>query len=307
MSNIVKDVVIIGAGPGGLKSARILKKNNIDFVLLERGAPGGKVNIAPRVDNYPGQHEIYGPDLAFILFEQAMNEGVTISGENVLSVTKDKDLFIVETDQHTYNAKSVLVASGTEEKKIGLDRETEMFGKGLSYCALCDGHFFEGQDVIVVGGGNSALKEAIFLTDICKTVYVVHRRNEFRGSKKNLDELLSKDNVKILTPYTPKEILGENEFEGLIISHRETGEEMIVKANGFFPLIGQDPNTQFIKIENVLDDYRCIPVDKKYMSTGCDGLFAIGDCLPRVIKQIYLAEHDATVATENIIKYLQGK
>lgn len=301
-----KDVVIIGAGPGGLKAARIFKQNNIDFVLLERGAPGGKVNVAPRVDNYPGKVEIYGPDLAFYFFEEAMKDGVTISGENVLNVIKENDLFIVKTDQNVYEAKCLLVASGTEEKKIGLDKEDEMFGKGLSYCALCDGHFFEGQDVIVVGGGNSALKEAIYLTDICKTVYVVHRRNEFRGSKKNLDELLSKDNVKILTPYVPKNIIGGNEFEGLVITSKETGEDLEIKAQGFFPLIGQNPNTQFIDIDNVLDEYKCIPVDKNYMSPNCEGLFAIGDCLPRVIKQIYLAEHDAVMASENIKKYLSS-
>ena len=304
MSNINVSVVIIGAGPGGLKAASIFKNNNIDFVLLERGAPGGKVNIAPRVDNYPGKIEIYGPDLAFYLFEEAMKAGVEITPSDVLSVKKEDDLFITVTDGDTYISKVVLVCSGTEEKKIGLEKEDEMFGKGLSYCALCDGHFFEGQDVVVVGGGNSALKEAIFLADICHKVYVVHRRNEFRGSKQNLDELLSKDNVEILTPYVPLKILGEESFEGLVIKHRENEEERVIKAQGFFPLIGQNPNTQFIHIDNVLDDYKCIPVDKSYMS-NVKGLFAIGDVLPRVIKQIYLAEHDAKVASKNIIEFLK--
>lgn len=298
-------VVIIGAGPAGLKAARIFKKENIDFVLIEKGAPGGKVNIAPRVDNYPGKTKIYGPDLAFYFFEEANKDGVEISGEEVLSLTKEDDKFIVITDQNKYTAKAVLVVSGTEEKKIGLPKEEEMFGKGLSYCALCDGHFFRNEDVIVVGGGNSALKEAIFLSNICTNVFVIHRRNEFRGSKENLEELKSKDNVKILTPYIPIEILGDDSFLGLVIENKETKERKTIHANGFFPLIGQNPNTQFIKIDGVLDEYKCIPVDKRYESISCKGLFAAGDVLPRVIKQIYLAEFDASKAAQSIIEYIK--
>lgn len=298
-------VVIIGAGPAGLKAARIFKKENIDFVLLEKGAPGGKVNIAPRVDNYPGKTKIYGPDLAFYFFEEANKDGVEINGEEVLSLTKEDDKFIVITDQNKYTAKAVLVVSGTEEKKIGLPKEEEMFGKGLSYCALCDGHFFRNEDVIVVGGGNSALKEAIFLSNICTNVFVIHRRNEFRGSKENLEELKSKDNIKILTPYIPIEILGDDSFLGLVIENKETRERKTIHAKGFFPLIGQNPNTQFVKIDGVLDEYKCIPVDKRYESISCKGLFAAGDVLPRVIKQIYLAEYDASVASKNIMEYLK--
>ena len=305
MANINKDVVIIGAGPAGLKAARIFKKNNIDFVLLEKSAPGGKVNIAPRVDNYPGKTKIYGPDLAFYFFEEALKDGVEICGEDVLTLTKEENVFIVTTDQNTYTTKSVLVVSGTEEKKIGLDKEEEMFGKGLSYCALCDGHFFKDQDVIVVGGGNSALKEAIYLSNICSNVYVIHRRNEFRGTTENLNELKQKNNVEILTPYIPLRILGEDEFEGLEIESKEDGSKKTIFAKGFFPLIGQNPNTQFIHIDGVLDDYKCIPVDKRYESLSCKGLFAAGDVLPRVIKQIYLAEYDASVAAKNIMEYLK--
>lgn len=305
MANINKDVVIIGAGPAGLKAARIFKANDIDYVLLEKSAPGGKVNIAPRVDNYPGKIKIYGPDLAFYLFEEAIKEGVNINGEDVLDLIKKDDLFLTTTDQNVYISKTVLVVSGTEEKKIGLKKEEEMFGKGLSYCALCDGHFFKDEDVIVVGGGNSALKEAIYLANICSNVYVIHRRNEFRGTSENLNELKEKENVTILTPYIPTRILGDDEFEGLEIESKEDGSKKIINAKGFFPLIGQNPNTQFVHINGVLDDYKCIPVDKRYESLTCKGLFAAGDVLPRVIKQIYLAEYDASVAAKNIMEYLK--
>lgn len=299
------DCIIIGAGPCGIGAGLVLKNNNIDVILINEGTIGGKVNIAPRVDNYPGEHQIPGPDLAVKFFMRAKEAKLEIVGDTVLHLTKEGELFHLVGQFDEYYAKAVLIASGTKERKPGLAKEDELLGHGLSYCALCDGHFFRGKDIAIVGGGNAALKEAIYLSNIVNKLYLVHRRNEFRGSSKLVDELKEKNNVKILTPYVPVEIAGEQEVEGLKIRNVADNEEKTLVVQGFFPLIGQIPNTQFIGIEGVLDDYKTIPVNKEMMS-NTNGLFAGGDVLPREIRQIYLAEHDGKVAAQSIMKYLEA-
>lgn len=297
------DCVIIGAGPCGIGAALKLKEAGVNFAIIDGSTPGGKVNIAPRVDNYPGFKEIPGPDLAFKLFERLMNAGISITGDNVLSLTKEGDLFKIEGQYDHYTAKTVLIACGTKERKVGLPKEDELFGHGLSYCALCDGHFFKGQDVAVIGGGNAALKEAIHLAGIAKKLYVIHRRNEFRGSNSLVEELKEMDNVEIITPYIPVEILGEDKVTGLVIENKEDGSHRTLNIEGLFPLVGQIPNSQFVKIDGVLNEWGTIPVERNMM-TSCSGLFAGGDVLPRDIRQIYLAEHDGVVASKSIIEYL---
>ena len=297
------DCLIIGAGPCGIGAAIKLHEAGVNFGIIDGSTPGGKVNIAPRVDNYPGFKEIPGPDLAFKLFERLMDRGISIIGDNILSLTKEGDLFKLVGQFDEYTAKAVLIASGTKERKVGLPKEDELLGHGISYCALCDGHFFKGVDIAVIGGGNAALKEAIHLAHIGKKLYVIHRRNEFRGSNKLVDELKEMDNVEIITPYIPVEILGEDKVTGLVIENREDGSHRTLDIQGLFPLVGQIPNTTFVKIDGVLNEWGTIPVDRTMM-TSCEGLFAGGDVLPRDIRQIYLAEHDGMVASKSIIEYL---
>lgn len=297
------DCLIIGAGPCGIGAALKLKETNINFGIIDGSTPGGKVNIAPRVDNYPGFKEIPGPDLAFKLFERLMDKGISIIGDNILSLEKEDNYFKLTGEYDSYLSKSVLIACGTKERKIELPKEDELFGHGLSYCALCDGHFFKNQVVAVIGGGNTALKESIYLSGLVKKLYVIHRRNEFRGSDKLVKELKEKENVEILTPYIPIEILGEDKLTGLVIENREDGSHKTLELDGLFPLVGQIPNSTFVKIPNILDEKGTIPVDKN-MKTGVDGIYAGGDILPRDIRQIYLAEHDGVVAAKAIIEYL---
>lgn len=297
------DCLIIGAGPCGIGAALKLKEAGVNFAIIDGSTPGGKVNIAPRVDNYPGFKEIPGPDLAFKLFERLMNAGISITGDTIKSLTKENGLFIAEGEFDTYSARAVLLAVGTKERKIELPKEDELFGHGISYCALCDGHFFKGQDVAVIGGGNAALKEAIHLAAIVNKLYVIHRRNEFRGSVKLVDELKAMGNVEIITPYIPVEILGDDKLSGLVIENREDGSHRTLKLDGLFPLVGQIPNTSFVKIDGVLNEWGTIPVDRS-MQSGVEGLYAGGDVLPRDIRQIYLAEHDGMVASKSIIEFL---
>lgn len=301
--NKVYECLVIGAGPSGIGAAIKLHQDGVEVAVIEMSTPGGKINIAPRVDNYPGQHQIPGPDLAVIFFERLMNEGVEFIGDEIISLDKENDLFVLKGRNDEYKCKAVYIATGTVEKKIGLPKENELFGHGLSYCALCDGHFFKGQDILVIGGGNSALKEAVYLTGLANHLYLIHRRNEFRGSMKIVDELRSKDNVTILTPYIPLEFLEEDgKLCGVKIQNKETGEEKVLPVQGVFPLVGQNPNTTFINID-IKNEWGNIPVDKKMM-TRVPGAFSGGDVLPRDIRQIYLAEHDGLVAAKSIEEYL---
>ena len=303
MSKIYESI-IIGAGPCGMRVALELKKKNVDFLLLDPGTPGGKVNVAPRVDNYPGFTKIPGPDLAVALFTRLVEAEIEITPENVLNLTKDGDNFVIKTDYNEYLAKTVVIASGTKERKLGLEKEDELLGHGLSYCALCDGHFFKGQDIIVIGGGNAALKEAIHLSHVAKKVYLIHRRNEFRGSDKLVEELRQAENVEILTPFIPVRNIGEEKVTGIEIANRETDERRIIELQGIFPAVGQIPNTQYIEIEGVLDEWKTIPVTMKTMESNCPNLYAGGDVLPRDIRQIYLAEHDGIVISKSILEKL---
>ena len=303
MSKIYESI-IIGAGPCGMRVALELQKKNVSLLLLDPGTPGGKVNVAPRVDNYPGYKQIPGPDLAVALFMRLVDAGIEITPEAMLSLTKNGDNLVIKTDYNEYEAKTVVIASGTKERKLGLEREDELLGHGLSYCALCDGHFFKGQDIIVIGGGNAALKEAIHLTHVAKKVYLIHRRNEFRGSDKLVEELRNSDNTEILTPYIPVRIIASDKVEGIEIENRETGERKTIELQGIFPAVGQIPNTQYINIEGVLDEWKTIPVTMKTMETSCLNLFAGGDVLPRDIRQIYLAEHDGIVIAKTILERL---
>ncbi len=298
--------LIIGAGPCGISTAIELKHLGISCAIIEGGAIGGKINIAPQVDNYPHQESISGPELAFKFYERALKEGVEIIGDTVTSLTKEGSRFNVLCQYGEYTSEATMIASGTKERKLGLEKEDFMLGRGLSYCAICDGHFFKGKNVLLVGGGNTALKEAIFLSRIVNKLYLVHRRNEFRGSTKLVEELKQKDNVEILTPFIPSKIIGDDYIEGIEIQNRETNETKVLSVDGFFPLVGQLPNTDFIHIENVLDEYKTIPVNKDKMSK-CLGLFAGGDVLPRDIRQIYLAEYDGKIASKAIANFLEEK
>ena len=296
------DVVVIGAGPSGISCTIALKKEGYNVALIEMGMPGGKINIAPRVDNYPGQKEIPGPDLAMIFYQRILDNELNFIGDEIISLDKEGDTFVSIGKNGVYKSKAVYIASGTVERKVGLPNEDKLFGHGLSYCALCDGHFFKGQDVLVIGGGNAALKEAVYLAHLVKHLYLIHRRNEFRGSMKIVDELKSFDNVTILTPYIPLEFIGEDKLEAVRIQNKETLEEKVLTVQGVFPLVGQNPNTTFVKLD-IKNEWGNIPVDKT-MSTSVEGCFAGGDVLPRDIRQIYLAEHDGMIAAKSIKEYL---
>lgn len=304
--NELFDCLIIGAGPCGISAAEGLVDNGYKVAIIECSTPGGKVNIAPRVDNYPGKKEIPGPELAMFFFERMQQKGIQMIGDEVVSLDRNEFNFKIECKSKTYFSKSVVIASGTTERVLDLPNEKRLFGHGLSYCAICDGHFFKNKDVLVIGGGNSALKEAIYLAGIVRHLTLIHRRNEFRGNTKLVDELKSMQNVEILTPYVPISYEGKEVVEGAVIENAVTKERKTLKLDGIFPLVGQIPNTSFIKIKQIMNEYGNVVVDK-LMMTCVQGIFAGGDVLPRDIRQIYLSEHDGKVIAKNVALYLEKK
>lgn len=285
------DVLIIGAGPAGITSAIELKKATFKVAIIEASMPGGKVNIAPRVDNFPGFTKISGPDLAMHFFNEMNKEQIEFIPARVNKVTKE-DVFKLDTSRGIYEADNVIVASGTDEKKLGLDNEKELLGHGLSYCAICDGHFFKNQVVMVVAEDKYAINEAIYLASLAKEVIVVTSKDTLKGDKRSLDELMTFNNVRYIYGKKIKELKG-NPLQSVIF---DDNSELIVR--GIFPLLGYIPNTQFLD-KSLLDEDGFIKVNKDFETTE-NGLYAIGDAISRELKQIYLAVLDAKKVTEKI-------
>lgn len=295
---MIYDVLIIGAGPAGIYSAISLKNASLKVAILEYSMPGGKVNIAPRVDNFPGYKEISGPDLAFEFFNMMNNNQIEFIAAKVNNVKKEDDVFVLNTSKGEYLAKYVIAASGTDEKKLGLDNEKELLGHGLSYCAICDGHFFKDKITMVVGEDRYALSEAIYLASLAKEVIFVTSFPSIKGDKRKIDELNTFNNVRYIYNSKIKSLIG-NPLTSIIL---EDDREM--KVDGIFPLLGYIPNTKYLD-DSLLDSDGFIEVDRNYESKE-KGLFAIGDVISRELKQIYLAVIDANKVSEYIISLFKG-
>lgn len=306
MEKELYDVIVIGLGPGGIKIGLELVNTKLRFLIIEKGMPSGKVNIAPRIDNYYSHPPISGPSLAMELFQKVIDAKLPVLYDEVLSLTQEDNFFKIKLSTKNIFARRVVVASGTKEKKIGLAKEDEFLGHGLSYCALCDGHFYQGKDVVIIGGGNSAFKEAIHLSEIVHKLYLVHRREEYRAEKYLIDELKAKRNVEFITPYIPIKLLGENEFRGVEIKNVHTGEIKTIVADGIFPLVGQIPNTQFVHLPGLLDAYGNIITNHEDARTPIFGLYAIGDVTNYGLRQIYIAEEDALKAKKSLVEDLNN-
>ena len=197
------NILVVGAGPAGITASIYLKRAGYSPILVEKMMPGGKISLTHKIDNYPGFSSIGGSDLAANLMNQLMENEIDIVYDEVVDITKAEEGFIVKTMSETYDVKAVIVATGTVERKLGIPGEKEFFAKGVSTCAVCDGGFFKGKPMAIIGGGNSALEEAMYLTSITEKVYVIHRRNEFRADQILVDRINSSSNIEILTPYVP--------------------------------------------------------------------------------------------------------
>lgn len=297
------DIIVVGAGTAGLSAAIYAARAAKTVLLLEERNYGGQIINTPEVENYPGIKQISGYDFATNLYEQAMALGAKLEYEKVVRIEEKDEEKVVVTHENRYTCKSVILATGARNRQLGLDREEKLVGAGVSYCATCDGAFFRNREVAVVGGGNTAVEDAMFLSEYCSKVYVIHRREEFRGEEKQLSVLKKKDNVEFVLNAVVKELLGEEMLEGIVVENVKTKEEKKLPVAGLFVAIGQEPdNTAFADMID-LDDKGYIVADES-CKTKVDGIFTAGDCRTKKIRQLATAASDGAVAGLAACEYI---
>ncbi len=297
------DVLIIGAGPAGLAAAIYVQRAGKKALLLEEYSYGGQIINTPEIENYPGIAKISGFDFATNLYQQAINLGAELVFEKAVEIEDKNDKKIVKGSQgNLYEAKAVIIATGAKNRHLGINKEEELIGRGISYCATCDGAFFKGKDVAVNGGGNTALSDALFLSDYCNKVYLIHRRDEFRGEAGNLEALRKKDNVEFILNSSVSSLLGEEKLEGLELTHKLTGEKRQIKVSGLFVAIGQEPANEDFKNVTDLDKAGYIFAGED-MRTKTAGIFTAGDCRTKEVRQLTTAASDGAVAALMACEY----
>ncbi len=290
------DTIIIGAGPAGLTAAIYLRRANKKVLLIEKEGIGGQIASSPLVENYPGFKAISGTELANNLYEQVEALDCEIAIEEVLEITKNKDVI---TDSNKYQAKSIIIATGCEYRKLNLENEEELIGSGIHFCVSCDGAFYKNKIVGVIGGGNSALINAISLADLCRKVIIIQDLDHLTGEEKYINEVKEKKNVEIILSSKVSKYLEENGlFKGIQIN----GEKDI-ELDGVFLSIGRIPTSKIFKDLVSIDNYGYIKSDD--MNTNIDGIFVAGDVRTKNVRQLTTATNDGTIAAINAISYLK--
>lgn len=298
------DIIIVGAGPAGLTAAIYARRASKKVLVLEASTYGGAIISTPDIENYPCERHISGYDFATKLYNQAKDLGSEILFEKVVDVKDLKDLKEVITVNNTYKGKTVILATGSFNRKLDLDKEDEFIGKGLSYCATCDGSFYKNKDVAVVGGGNTALQDALYLSEIVKTVYIVHRRDSFRGDDKTYEELKNKDNVVFVYNSTVTKLIGNEKIEGIEVKNNEDKVKNI-EIEGLFVAIGRIPeNRNFSKLID-LDEYGYAKAEED-CHTNVEGIYVAGDNRVKKLRQLVTATSDGAVAATEAIKYINS-
>ena len=298
------DIVIIGGGPAGLSAGIYAARARLKTVLIERGAIGGQIINTEWVENYPGIIEtISGIDLTEAMYRQAEKFGLEIVLADVTAVKVADGQKIVKTSQTDYSAKAIIVASGSERQKLNIPGEAEYTGKGVSYCATCDGAFFREKPVAVVGGGNAAITEALELTKFASKITVIHRRNELRATKILQEKAFAESKIEFLWDSIMEEITGETFVEKIGVSNVKTGKKSTLDVSGVFMAVGFKPNTGYLQGLLKLDENGAIVTDE-HMETSVPGIFAAGDIRSTSIRQVISAAGDGAVAAINAGKYI---
>ena len=292
---MIYDLVIIGMGPAGVSAAIYAKRAGLNVLCLDKAMIGGYVNYIDRIENYPGM-VMSGPDLAFKFYEHIKELDIEFVNKEVLSVIDGEVKKIVTSDTE-YLCKNVLVATGRVPRKLGLENEEELEGKGISHCALCDGAFYKGKTVAVVGGGDSALQETLYLSNLCEKVYLIHRREEFKAAGSLLERIQDKDNVvRIMNTSISELVIEDNKLSSILL---DSGDEL--EVDGLFVYVGFVPGTRFAEELEITDENGYIIVDKYYESK-VKGIFAVGDIIKKDVYQISTAVGDGAQAAINIIE-----
>lgn len=297
------DIVIVGAGTAGLSAAIYAVRAGKSVIVLEATTHGGQIVNTPEVENYPGIQKISGFEFANNLYKQAKSLGAEVIYEKVIGIEVNGEEKIVHTTKEDYQAKAVILATGAKNRPLGLEHEKEWIGAGISYCAICDGMFYRGKDVAVAGGGNTALENAIFLTNYCRKVYIIHRRDAFRGEEKLLQTLKEKPNVEFVLKANITRLIGEDGVDGVEVEDKNTHEKRIIDVMGLFVAIGQMPeNSEFINVVD-LDKGGYIEA-KEDCKTKTKGIFTAGDCRTKKVRQLATAASDGAIAALAACEYI---
>ena len=300
----VKDLIIIGAGPSGVSAAIYAKRANLDFIIFEKFAIGGQVINAFEIENYPGFNKIFGSDLAINFMNNLTALNVEVKYEEVVSLEKNEDIFILKTSlDNVYYAKNVILALGSNPRKLNLPHEDQFTGRGISYCAMCDGNFYKDKEILVYGGGNSAISEALFLTNIVKKLTIVSRSN-LRADKSLIEEISSKQNVDILeNKLVDSLIIDNNEIKGVKLKDKFNNEITSLNIEGIFVYIGAIPSTSFLTNLGILNKEGYIEVNNHF-ETKINNLYAIGDVINKDLRQIVTATNDGAFAIHYLLEKL---
>ncbi|WP_440952412.1 thioredoxin-disulfide reductase [Methanococcoides sp. FTZ1] len=300
---MVYDLIIIGGGPAGLSAAIYAVRYGLNTLVLEKGFVIGQISTTGEVENYPGFISINGIDLMEKFSEHAKAAGVVVESRDVLGVRSESDLKIISTDVGDLETFTLIIATGANPKKLGVPGEEEFRGKGVSYCATCDGPFFKGRNVIVVGGGESAIEDALILSDLAASVCVVHRRDELRASKMLQDRAFAKPNIEFSWNTELEEIIGDSIVREVVLRNTESGETWTSPIDGVFIYVGVEPNTEFIDVDK--NDYGFIVTNEK-MATSEAGIFAAGDCRTSILRQVITAASDGVIAAFEAYEYVSA-
>ena len=298
------DIIIIGGGPAGLTAALNAKRANKSVLVIEKATFGGQITYSPKVENIPGFLSLSGNEFAEKLIEQVLEQGAEVEMCEVLGIKK-ADNFTVITDGGEFEGKSVIIATGAKHRMLGLDREEQFVGEGISFCAVCDGAFYEGKTVAVIGGGNSALQEAILLSDLAKKVYVVQNLDYLTGEEKLQQQLSAKDNVEIILGSVVKELVGENELVGIKIENTK-GDVRTLDIDGMFVAIGLIPQNEPFSEHIALNQWGYAESGED-CKTSTKGIFVAGDCRSKRIRQVATAAADGAIAALAACDFLDDK
>lgn len=300
----IYDVMIIGGGPAGYTAALYAARAGLDSVVIEKMGAGGQMSLTDTIDNYPGFDEgIDGFTLGMRMQKSAERFGASTLYGEIKSVDLTDRIKCAETEKEIYRARAVIISTGADPRELGLNKERDFIGKGIHYCAHCDGRFYKDKTVMVVGGGNTAAADALYLARFAKKVYLVHRRDTLRAEKILRDPLLKAENVEFLWNSTPVRLLGNERIEGVELQNLKTNESKAISADGIFISIGRKPATQFLDGALKLDESGYIIADET-TKTNIDGVFAVGDVRTKPLRQIVTAVGDGAVAVHFAEEYL---
>ena len=299
------DIIIVGAGPAGMTAALYARRADKTVLLIEKENFGGQITYSPHVENYPTLLSASGSELAQMMLDQVMEHGTDIELAEVTEIRDEATYKTVVTDGGEFQARAVILAAGSKHRHLGLPNEEELVGKGVSYCAVCDGAFFSGKSVAVVGGGNTALQEAVMLSEYCSHVTVIQNLSFMTGEKKLLDLLLTKDNVSLIYDTVVTALVGEEELNEITLYNGKMDMEYSMSVDGLFVAIGQQPENQRFENLTALNEYGYIIADEACL-TDTDGVFVAGDCRTKSVRQITTATADGAVAALAACRYVDS-